>query len=159
MKLSGEELRRLWGSFPTGVTVVTAYSGSGVVGMAVNSFTSVSLDPPLALVCPARASRTWPSIRAVGSLCVNVMADKHEWVSRQFSEHDIDRFAGVRWHHRPCGPALEDAVAWLDCEIDAEHDGGDHTIVVLRMLDMEASPDAAPLVFFRGRYGTFRGEW
>jgi 3-hydroxy-9,10-secoandrosta-1,3,5(10)-triene-9,17-dione monooxygenase reductase component len=83
------------------------------------------------------------------------MSHGHESLSRRFSLKDVDRFAGVEMHQRECGPGLSDAVAWFDCEIDAEHDGGDHTIVVVRMLDVEVSADAAPLVFFRGRYGTF----
>jgi 3-hydroxy-9,10-secoandrosta-1,3,5(10)-triene-9,17-dione monooxygenase reductase component len=155
MEMTSDHLRRLWGSLPTGVTVITANSSSGPMGMAVNSFTSVSLNPPLALVCASKVSRTWPAIRAGGRLCVNVMSHGHESLSRRFSLKDVDRFAGVEMHQRECGPGLSDAVAWFDCEIDAEHDGGDHTIVVVRMLDVEVSADAAPLVFFRGRYGTF----
>jgi flavin reductase (DIM6/NTAB) family NADH-FMN oxidoreductase RutF len=83
------------------------------------------------------------------------MAEHHEPATRAFARKGIDRFAGVRYHARRCGPALDDAVAWLDCEIRAEHVGGDHLIVVAEIVDLEARSGAAPLVFFRGTYGTF----
>jgi flavin reductase (DIM6/NTAB) family NADH-FMN oxidoreductase RutF len=150
---SPEHFRDVLGHLPTGVTVIAAHTAAGPTGMAANSFTSVSLDPPLVLFCPARASSTWPPIRDVGWFCVNVMAGHHEALCRQFAQKGADRFAGVAFHDRVAGPGLDEAVAWLDCEIDAEHDAGDHTIVVARVLHVEAAPDAVPLVFFRGRYG------
>jgi 3-hydroxy-9,10-secoandrosta-1,3,5(10)-triene-9,17-dione monooxygenase reductase component len=148
-------LREVLGHLPTGVTVIAAATEAGPVGMSANSFTSVSLDPPLVLLCPAKSSTTWPGIRRVGCFCVNVMAGHHEEVCRQFARKGEDRFKGVSWHPRSGGPALDDAVAWLDCEINAEHDAGDHTIVVARVLDIDAASELRPLVFFRGRYGTF----
>jgi len=149
--------RQVMGHLATGVTVVTAHGAEGPVGMAANSVTSVSLDPPLVLVCPAKSSTTWPSIRAAGDFCVNVMAGHHEEICRQFALKDADRFLGVAWHERPAGPALDDAVAWVECRIRDEHDAGDHTIVVADVLAMAHGEDAVPLVFFRGRYGTFSG--
>jgi len=142
---------------PTGVTVITAYGADGEpTGMAANSVTSLSLDPPLILFCPARSSTTWPRIRAAGAFCVNVMAGHHEETTRRFALKDAERFAGVEYEERPTGPALTDAVAWIECRLEAEHEGGDHTIVVGRVVDLEGAPDAEPLVFFRGRYGGFR---
>jgi flavin reductase (DIM6/NTAB) family NADH-FMN oxidoreductase RutF len=139
----------------TGVTVIAANTPSGPTGMAANSFASVSLDPPLILICPAKSSTTWPPIREARRFCVNVMAGHHEEICRQFARKGADRFAGVSWHDRQGGPALDDAVAWLDCEMHDEHDAGDHTIVVARVIALDATPDATPLVFFRGNYGTF----
>jgi flavin reductase (DIM6/NTAB) family NADH-FMN oxidoreductase RutF len=149
------ELRRVLGHLPTGVTVVTAFTDDGPTGMAVNSVTSVSLDPPLLLVCPARTSTTWPNVRASGRFCVNVMARHHEEACRRFALKDADRFAGVDWSERPGGPAFHDAVAWIDCELREEHDAGDHTIAVADVLGIDAAAARPPLVFFRGRYGGF----
>jgi 3-hydroxy-9,10-secoandrosta-1,3,5(10)-triene-9,17-dione monooxygenase reductase component len=148
--------RTVLGHFPTGVTVLTAYSDDDQpIGMAANSLTSLSLDPPLILVCPAKSSRTWQSMRSAERFCINVMASHHEQVTRRFSRKDVDRFAGVATSRRPGGPALHDAVAWIDCRIRTEHDGGDHTIVVADVVALEAAEDASPLVFFRGGYGAF----
>ena len=156
-RIDPDRFRQVLGHLATGVTVVTAYGPDGPVGMAANSVTSVSLDPPLVLVCPAKSSTTWPAIRAAGEFCVNVMAGHHEEICRRFALQGVDRFAGVAWSERAAGPALDDAVAWVECAIRDEHDAGDHTIVVASVLGLGAAEDAAPLVFFRGRYGTFSG--
>ncbi|WP_228534706.1 flavin reductase family protein [Nocardia sp. BSTN01] len=150
-----QEFRRVLGHLPTGVTAVTAHGPEGPIGMVVNSVTSVSLDPPLLLICPAKSSSTWPALRAVGEFCVNVMAGHHEQVCRAFARPGADRFAGVAWHERAAGPGIEEAVAWIGCRVLQEHDAGDHTIVVAEVTDLEAASDVAPLVFFRGAYGTF----
>jgi len=147
--------REVLGCLPTGVTVVAAEGGRGPVGMAANSFTSVSLEPPMVLLCPARSSSTWPQIRAAGRFCVNVMHERHSEMTRRFAQRGVDRFAGLGWHPRPGGPAIEDAVAWIDCVLLDEHDAGDHTIVVAEVVAIEASEDTSPLVFHRGRYGGF----
>jgi 3-hydroxy-9,10-secoandrosta-1,3,5(10)-triene-9,17-dione monooxygenase reductase component len=126
--------------------------------MSANSVTSVSLDPALILFCPALSSTTWPQIRESGRFCVNVFAAHHDEASRRFAARNIDRFAGVAWHERPAGPALDDAVAWIECTIDSEHAAGDHLIVVGAVDQLEARGDESqPLVFFRGRYGSFSG--
>jgi flavin reductase (DIM6/NTAB) family NADH-FMN oxidoreductase RutF len=144
---------------PTGVTVITAYAEHGPTGMAANSLTSVSLDPPLVLFCAAKTSTTWPKIRAAGTFCVNILAGHHEPLSRQFSAPEIDRFAGVDYSDRPAGPALADAIAWIECEPRDEHEAGDHTIVVGRVTAMAvATTELEPLVFFRGRYGSFQAS-
>lgn len=156
VQIDPAHFRQVLGHLPTGVTVIAAHGRHGPVGMAANSVTSVSLDPPLILLCPAKSSSTWPEIRAVGSLCVNVMAEHHEEVTRQFAGREADRFSGIDYTSRPTGPALCDAVAWIECTIHDEHDAGDHTIVVARVVAIEAAPNAEPLVFFRGRYGSFR---
>jgi 3-hydroxy-9,10-secoandrosta-1,3,5(10)-triene-9,17-dione monooxygenase reductase component len=152
-----DEFRHVLGHLPTGVTVLTAEGAAGPTGMTTNSVTSVSLDPPLILVCPAKSSTTWPSIHEAGSFCVNVMGRDHAQLTRRFARKGVDRFDGVAVSPRPTGPALRDAVAWIECEIHAEHDAGDHTIVVARVLAIEAASASDPLVFFRGGYGTFLG--
>ena len=120
--------------------------------MTANSFTSVSLDPPLVLICPAKSSRTWSSIRTAGKFCVNILAGHHEDLGRRFSKIEADRFAGVDWQNRSGGPAFADAVAWIDAELVAEHDGGDHTIAVARVLSLEEAHAGRPLIFFRGQF-------
>lgn len=155
-QLPADEFRRVLGHFPTGVCVVAAFDGEAPIGMAVNSMTSVSLHPPLVLICPARTSTTWPTIRAAGEFCISVMAGHHEETCRAFSARDTDRFSGVSWHPRAGGPGLDEAVAWLDCRLSDEHPAGDHTIVVCQVIAAVSSePAAKPLVFFRGRYGSF----
>ena len=152
-----DRYRLVLGHLPTGVTVVTANGPEGPVGMSANSVTSVSLEPPLILFCPAKSSTTWPAIRDSGRFAVNIFAAHHEDMSRRFSARGVDRFAGVAWHARASGPALDDAVAWIECTIDAVHPGGDHLIVVgaVDALDVREA-DVEPLVFFRGSYGSFR---
>jgi flavin reductase (DIM6/NTAB) family NADH-FMN oxidoreductase RutF len=153
--IAAERFREVLGHLPTGVTVVTAFGPDGPIGMAANSVTSVSLDPPMILLCPAKSSTTWPSIRGAGDFCVNVMAKHHEAVTRQFAGRGGDRYAGVDHTPRITGPALRDAVAWIECRLRDEHDAGDHTIAVADVLAIDAVGKAEPLVFFRGRYGTF----
>lgn len=151
-----EEFRRVLGHFPTGVCVVAAFDGETPVGMAVSSMTSVSLDPPLVLVCPAGTSTTWPAVRVASRFCISVMASHHEEISRSFSARGTDRFDRIAWHVRAGAPALDEAVAWLDCRLWAEHPAGDHTIAVCEVIAADSSQrPATPLVFFRGRYGSF----
>lgn len=145
--------RQVCGHFATGVNVITATSDGDPVGMAVNSFTSVSIDPPLVLFCAGKSSTTWPQIRAAGSFAVNILAEDQEEVSRAFASKDGDRFTGVGFRHGVTGaPILADVLAFIDCEIDAVHDAGDHELVVGRVIDMDVERETGPLLFFRGGY-------
>jgi 3-hydroxy-9,10-secoandrosta-1,3,5(10)-triene-9,17-dione monooxygenase reductase component len=150
--------RQVLGRLPTGVSIITARGPDGPIGMAANSVTSVSLDPPLVLLCPAKTSTTWPGIRSAGGFCINVMAEHHEQITRRFAAKDLNRFANMDSEVRPMGLVLSEALAWLECRLEEEHDAGDHTIAVGRVLEIGAATErSAPLVFFRGRYGSFRG--
>ncbi|CAN5304379.1 flavin reductase family protein [soil metagenome] len=153
--ISGDEFRRALGNYPTGVTVITATTESGPVGMACNSLTAVSLDPPLVLVCAAHTSETWPLIQETGHFVVNVMADDQADTTRRFARKGTDRFTTVGLHQRSHGIGLDGAVAWIECTIQDEHRAGDHTIVVGRVLELEAPDQREPLVFFRGGFGSF----
>ncbi|HVM39978.1 MAG TPA: flavin reductase family protein [Acidimicrobiia bacterium] len=149
--------RQVCGHFATGVTVITAMApGDGrgqPVGMAVNSFTSVSIDPPLVLFCAGKSSTTWPSIQAAGAFAVNVLAEDQEAVSRAFASKDGDRFSGIGYRQGTSGsPILNDVLAYIDCTIDAVHDAGDHELVVGRVVDMAVGREVGPLLFFRGGY-------
>lgn len=154
-RIDPDHFREVLGHLPTGVTVIAAETADGPAGMAANSVTSVSLDPPLILFCPARSSTTWPGIRDAGTFCVNVMAEHQADATRRFAEKGVDRFECVSYAPRGAGLGLADAVAWIECEMQNEHEAGDHTIAVARVLAIEASPDSGPLVFFKGRYGSF----
>jgi 3-hydroxy-9,10-secoandrosta-1,3,5(10)-triene-9,17-dione monooxygenase reductase component len=147
--------REVLGHLPTGVAIVTARAGDARVGLACNSVTSVSLEPPLVGFCAANTSTTWPEIRRAGRFCINVLADCHAEAARRFAQRGIDRFAALSWHDRAGGPAIDDAVAWIDCNAYAEHEAGDHVIVVGEVMALAARPDAPPLVFYRGAYGSF----
>lgn len=158
--VSPEVMRDVLGHFATGVVVVTARSAEGdLLGFTCQSFASLSLEPPLVSFAPARGSSTWPRIRAVGAFCVNVLAADHRELSVGFarSGRHIDKFAGVDWYPAPSGaPVLDGVSAWIDCTLGAEHDGGDHTIVVGRVVDLGADPARLPLLFYRGDYGIDR---
>jgi 3-hydroxy-9,10-secoandrosta-1,3,5(10)-triene-9,17-dione monooxygenase reductase component len=147
-------LRDVLGHFATGIVVVTAAGPDGPLGFTCQSFSSLSLDPPLVSLAPARTSSTWPRIRDVGAFCVNVLAADHEQHSARFARSGIDRFAGVRWRPGPGGaPVLDGVAAWVVATLEHEYDGGDHTIAVGRVRALGADPSRAPLLFHRGRYG------
>jgi flavin reductase (DIM6/NTAB) family NADH-FMN oxidoreductase RutF len=149
-----QAMRDVLGHFASGVTVVTAVTDTGPTGFTCQSFSSLSLDPPLIAFAPAKTSQTWPALRAIGQFCVNVLAEGQDDVSQNFARSGADKFAGFPWTPSSHGsPVLDDVVAWLDGELWAEYDGGDHTIVVARVLDLGADPDRRPLLFHRGTYG------
>jgi 3-hydroxy-9,10-secoandrosta-1,3,5(10)-triene-9,17-dione monooxygenase reductase component len=155
--IDAAHFRTVLGHFPTGVTVITATGPDGPAGLAVGSFFSVSLDPPLVGFGATKSSSNWPAIKAAGVFCVNVLAEDQEDVCRVFAAKGGDKFSGIGWHPSSTGsPRLNDVLAWVDCEIDAVHDAGDHEICVGRVkeLDVERHREG-PLLFFRGGYGRF----
>ena len=151
---SPQEMRRVLGSFATGVTVVTGTAGGLPVGFACQSFASVSLEPPLVLFCPAHTSRSWPLIRESGSFCVNVLADDQEDLCARFATTGADKFADLAWHQTPWGPSLDGVLSTVMCDIQDVHVAGDHDIVVGHVRELVLHrDDAAPLVFYRGTFG------
>jgi 3-hydroxy-9,10-secoandrosta-1,3,5(10)-triene-9,17-dione monooxygenase reductase component len=155
--IDAAHFRTVLGHFPTGVTVVTAMGPDGPAGLAVGSFFSVSLDPPLVGFCPNKASSNWPAIRGASVFCVNILAEDQEDVCRVFAAKGGDKFSGIGWHPSSTGsPRLHDVLAWIDCEIDAVHDAGDHEVCIGRVKELDVERHrAGPLVFFRGGYGRF----
>lgn len=149
--------RDVLGQYPTGVCVVSAVGTDGrASGLAVGSFTSVSLDPPLVAFFPDRSSSSWPKIEAAGSFCVNVLAAHQEEVCRALAAKSDDKFKALIW--RPAGsgsPILEGAVAWIDCDIESVQEAGDHYIVIGRVRELDNPSTDLPLLFFRGGYGRF----
>lgn len=156
MQPDPSNFRAALGFFATGVAIVTAVDGGEPVGMACNSFTSVSLEPPLVLFCASKASSTWSRIQAAGAWVANIVRDDGEDLTRRFADRGADRFASVGWQPGRTGaPVLDDALAYVDCETVAEHDGGDHVIVVGRVVELGHVTSGRPLLFYRGGYGRF----
>lgn len=156
--ITPRQFRDVLGHFPTGVAVITAIGESGEpIGLAVGSFTSVSLDPPLVAFLPDRGSSTFPLIRDAGRLCVNVLAGSQEALCRTFAARGVDRFSGVDWRPAPHtgSPILAESVAWIDCELGAVHEAGDHYIVLCHVVGLDVQTPTLPLLFFQGGYGTF----
>ncbi|MFP5020400.1 flavin reductase family protein [Pseudonocardia phyllosphaerae] len=153
-------MRETLGAFASGVVVVTATGEDGPIGFTCQSFSSLSLDPPLVSFAPSRSSSSWPRIRTVGTFCVNVLAADHEHHSDGFARSGVDKFAGVDWAPAPKGsPVLSGVGAWIECELWDEYDGGDHTIVAGKVLSLGTDPERMPLLFYRGGYHlTPRGE-
>lgn len=153
----GRAFRDTLGHFCTGVVVATGCQNEEPAGLAAQSFSSLSLDPPLVLICPAKTSTSWPKIRASGAYCINILGDDQKRVCDVFAQSGIDKFADLKWRQGSSGsPIIEDILAYVDCELAAEYDAGDHTIAVGRVLEariLDWSRD--PLLFFRGGYGSF----
>jgi 3-hydroxy-9,10-secoandrosta-1,3,5(10)-triene-9,17-dione monooxygenase reductase component len=146
--------RTVLGHFATGVAVITAVDEGEPVGMACNSFASVSLDPPLVLFCAAKTSTTWPRIQAAARWTANFLGEDDEELCRLFAQKGADRFAQVRHHPGASGaPVLDEALAYVDCVTEAEHDAGDHVIVVGRVVELGYASVGKPLLFYRGGYG------
>jgi flavin reductase (DIM6/NTAB) family NADH-FMN oxidoreductase RutF len=146
-------LRSAFSAFPSGVAILAAELESGPAGLTASSFTSVSLEPPLVLVCIGTSSRTWPGLRHADRIGVSVLSEHHAEVSTQLSATNGDRFSGLHWRHSDEGAMfLDGAAAWLDCSIEREIDAGDHNIAILRVHDLHAEPDIAPLVFHASQY-------
>ena len=151
-------LRSVWGHFATGVAVITAHDGVRPLGFTCQSVVSVSLDPPYLSFCPAKSSTSWPALRTVERLCINILAADQQGLCRTFAVSGGDKFAGVEWSFAGNGaPALDGALARIEAVVETEHDAGDHTIVLARITDLAADPSAAPLLFFKGGFGAFQG--
>ena len=152
-------LRRVLGCFVTGVTVVTARDGGGGPhGFTANSFTSVSLDPPLVLVCVGREVEGLEVYRGCEGFAVNMLADSQRTISEAFAADLPDRFAGVRWREGRYGsPILDGCIACLECASWQRIEAGDHLILIGRVLAFARSP-GRPLAFCHGRYVSLSGE-
>jgi flavin reductase (DIM6/NTAB) family NADH-FMN oxidoreductase RutF len=148
------ELRRVYGTFPTGVTAIAALDDDGrPVGLAASSFTPVSLNPPLVSVCLAHSSTTWPTLRTRPRLGVSVLGVHQEHAGRQLSARAEDRFLGLDWRPGQDGAVvIAGASAWFECSIQDEIRAGDHDIVLLRVHGVHADHDVAPLVFHASQY-------
>ena len=148
-----DEFRRVLGHFATGVTIVTTCDGDArPSGLTVSAFASLSLDPPLVLVCVDHKSQTYPALRESGHFAVNVLTAGQEALSRRFASTQLDKFDGLAYRISELGlPLLAAALAHLECVTLSTHVAGDHTIFVGRV--ERAGVDAGePLLYYCGRY-------
>lgn len=159
---AARRFRDVLGCFASGITVVTTMSDGEPVGMTCQSFSSVSLEPPLVMFIPARSSRAWPLIQRAGRFCVNILASDQEAVSAQMATKGIDKFAGIDWSPAEVtgSPVIAGTLAHLDCTIHRVYEGGDHFVVIGRVQHLAEAPGGAdldPLLYYRGRYRTTDG--
>jgi flavin reductase (DIM6/NTAB) family NADH-FMN oxidoreductase RutF len=143
-------LRRCLGHFATGVTVVTYFGASAPDGVTVNSFTSVSLDPPLVLICLDKRSKAIPLI-VESRFAINVLSAGQRDIARHFGGRPLRDMGAEEWRYRNGIPHLSQSLALLICEPESKHDGGDHDIIVARVADFEVA-SAHPLCFFKGEF-------
>jgi 3-hydroxy-9,10-secoandrosta-1,3,5(10)-triene-9,17-dione monooxygenase reductase component len=153
LTIAPENFRFVLGHFLTGVTVISAAREGEPFGMTIGSFFSVSLNPPLVGFCAAKSSDTWPTIKRVGRFCVNVLGAEQEALSRRFATTGTDKFADVAWSLTDGGaPKLDEVLAWIDCDLEAVHDAGDHEICVGLVRGLAIERSQAPLPFYRGKH-------
>lgn len=152
-EIDPSQFRQLLGHFATGVTILTVATSDGrPLGMTANSLASVSLDPPLVSVCVDREADMHDLILQAPQFVVNILAGNQETLARRFADQHEDRFDGIGYRLSPEGLILLDGVlAHLECRRHAEYPGGDHTIVIGRLISGEAR-DGRPLIYYRGGY-------
>jgi flavin reductase len=160
---TGKEFRQALGSFATGVTVITTRGADHDYGMTANAFSSVSMDPPLVLVCVITQSEGREILEQNGVFAVNVLAADQEPLSNFFASRDRprgrDAFSRVAYRTEASGaPILEGAAAWLDCRLEQTHEAGDHIIFIGEVLALGVDPEAKPLLFHGGGYRTVRED-
>ncbi|WP_063130973.1 flavin reductase family protein [Nocardia fusca] len=148
-------LRRLYGRYPTGVAALCALRAGKPVGIVATSFTPVSIEPPLVSICVQHTSSTWPLLSEIGHLGISVLAEDHEYVSRQLAAKNADRFAEVSWFASDSDAVFVDgAAAWLDCAISQAIPAGDHDVVLLEVGSAAVNESVSPLVFHNSMFRT-----
>ena len=154
MLIDPSTFRATLGRFASGITVITARDADGRdVGMTVSAFSSLSLDPPLVLICIDNGASVAPVLEHCELFGINVLSDEQEPISRRFAEKEVDRFEGVAYHRGQHGIALLDgALAQMECRVHARYPAGDHTILV-GAVEGTAVHEGHPLVYYRGGYG------
>jgi flavin reductase (DIM6/NTAB) family NADH-FMN oxidoreductase RutF len=152
-RVSSEEFRHACGRFATGVTIASVVDGEGTPqGLTVNSFTSVSLEPPLVLIALAHAASVMEAFREARYFAVNVLSAGQRALSERFARKGHDRFDGLKWHAGETGaPLLEGTLAEIECSIRYRFTAGDHDLIVGEM-ERAAVREGEPLVYFGGRY-------
>ncbi len=151
-----EDFRAAMGSFAAGVTVITTVDASGAPqAVTATAFSSVSLTPPLCLVCIAKRTRTYQPLLMKGSFAVNILRAEQEWLSARFASSAVDRFASVSWEpgtSTGC-PIIKDALVSMECHVVEVHSGGDHDIFLGSPTTVRVH-EGAPLVYWRGSYSS-----
>src|SRR5579871_3776106 len=151
-KPHSDNFRSVLGRLPTGVVVIAGGESENPSALVVGSFMSVSLQPPLVAVCPAKTSTSWPAIEASGHFCANVLGEGQESLARNFAVSGGDKFAGVGWAPSPAtgSPLLDGVAAWIDCRIYERYEGGDHWLVLGEVMELSGLADAGALIFHGG---------
>ena len=155
------DFRTTLGHFASGIVIIAARHEGRPVGLSIQSFASLSLDPPLVSLSVSLTSATWPAIAEEGRFCASVLSADQEALCRRFAVSGADKFAGVPWTASPrtLSPRIEGALAWVDCGIRAAYQAGDHWLIVADVLDLDHDLRAdgrarLPLLFYRGAFGT-----
>ncbi|MEM6722475.1 MAG: flavin reductase family protein [Bacteroidota bacterium] len=155
--IDSKSFRKVLGQFPTGVTIITSKLGEQTYGFTANSFTSVSLDPPLVLFCMNKDSEGYPLISESKVFAVNLLSREQEELSNRFANPSMDmdqRYEGLDFQSAQTGcPILPGTLGFLDCRLHQLLDGGDHWILIGEVIDIEAQ-DGDPLLYFQGRYAS-----
>ena len=153
MAMDPQELRRVMGHFATGVTVITTMDKEGSpFGLTANAFTSLSLNPPLVLICVDKGVQCYSCFEESKLFAVNVLSEDQEEISRCFAIKGSEKFSAIQWHKSDTGLALLDgAISYIECKIVQSCDGGDHTIYLGEIISATASA-GRPLLFFKGQY-------
>lgn len=145
--------RQTLGHFCSGITVVASMIDAEPVGLTCQSFFSVSLEPPLVALSVGKASRSFPLLRTAGRFSVNILSHEQRAVSEALAARGKKKWAGIDWSVGRFGqPILAGSLAWLECELRAVHDAGDHHLVVATVLDLDANTYQQPLLYFRSEY-------
>lgn len=147
-------LKRAFGSFATGITIVTGLRPDGApFGLTASSFQAVSLAPPLVLYNVQRGAASLEFLAQRRAFCANVLRHDQAWMARQFAERRPDRFSGVDWKPGHCGcPLIDGALARFECRLWNTYDGGDHVIVIGNVVRQSHAEEGEPLVYFRGAF-------
>lgn len=153
VRIDSGQFRRVLGHFASGVTVVTVAHAGFYHGSTVASFSSLSLDPPLVLICLDRRATTHAFIKQAGHFAVNILGEDSEALSRHFASRDPAKFASILHHLGYTGaPLLDAAIATIECRVVDQYPGGDHSIFVGEVLATSTGDDARPLVYYRSGY-------
>ena len=153
MALDAREIRNVLGHFATGVTVITTSDKTGKpFGLTVNSFTSLSLNPPLVVVCVDKTVDCYSCFDESKVFAVNILSEDQEELSRRFATKGIEKFAGIQWRMGEHGlPLLDGVIGTIECKVTRSYEGGDHTIFLGEILSATVKGDR-PLLFFKGKY-------
>jgi 3-hydroxy-9,10-secoandrosta-1,3,5(10)-triene-9,17-dione monooxygenase reductase component len=157
---AARRFRDVLGRFASGVTVISAMGEDGPAGLTVQSFASVSLDPPLVMLSVARSARSWPVIERAGAFCATILAADQAPLAVAMSTRGIDKFAGLSWTPSSVtgSPVLAGGLGHVDCRIGQVYEAGDHLVVLGQVVDLVATDREDALLFYRGQYGVAEPE-
>lgn len=160
-KIDAVDFRRALGRYASGLTVISGSDEAGPIGFTCQSFYSVSMEPPLISFSVMKSSSSYPKIRDTGKFAVNILSEVQESVANQFARGGDDKWVNIVW--KPTAqnnPVIDGSLGWLDRKIWAEHDAGDHVIVIgqVHEIHTEQTDTAAPLVYFDAQYRTLANE-